>query len=509
MNRSRKSLYVVGTAGAALAAGAAWAMAPMLPASPLEAHGARHLIDARPAAWNGGNSIADIVEQVEPAVVTITVEQAPQPVDLQGSQQFGGDNEGPLGEFFRQFMGQGQGQGQGQGPGPFRQAPQERGQALGSGFLVDGSGDILTNNHVVDGGSRFTVEFADKSIAQATLVGTDPATDLALIHVDKVPSVTPLGFADSDHLRVGDPVIAIGDPYGVGETVTAGVISARGRSLGNSSYVDYLQTDAPINQGNSGGPLLDYSGHVVGVNSAIFSPSGGNVGIGFAIPANTAREIVGQLKAKGSVSRAWLGAGIQDVTPQIASAAGLDKAEGAIVAQVDDSGPAAGKLKPGDIVLAFDGTPIREARDLSMAASHAAIGSEAQLTVVRQGARQDIGIKMARLQQPGAQTLASSGSGTSEAAPRLGVTVSSLDGDARRQLGLDDDAQGAVITSTDPEGAGAHAGLQPGDVIEQVGNTPVSDGPSLAKALGQTRNDTALLLVERSGQQRFLAVPLG
>ena len=504
MSRSQKSLFAAGTACAALAAGAAWAMSPMLPSSPLEAHGTAHVINARPAAWQGGTSIADIVEQVEPAVVAITVDQAPQPVDLQG----GGEDQGPFGDFLRQFMGQG-GQGGGESGSPFHQAPQEHGQALGSGFLVDGSGDILTNNHVVDGGTRYTVEFADKSIAQATLVGTDPATDLALIHVDKMPSVTPLGFANSDALRVGDPVIAIGDPYGVGQTVTSGVISARGRSLGNSSYVDYLQTDAPINQGNSGGPLLDYSGHVVGINSAIFSPSGGNVGIGFAVPSNTAREIVAQLKAKGSVSRAWLGAAIQDVTPQIAAAAGLDKAEGAIIAQVDGRGPAAGKLRPGDIVLDFDGKPIREARDLSMAASQAPIGRDAQLTIIRQGSRQDIGVRMARLQQPGAQTLASSGSGSSETAPRLGVTVSSLDGDARRQLGLDDKAHGALITDADPAGAAARAGLQPGDVIEQVGNTPIVDGPSLAKALEQTRNETALLLVERSGQQRFLAVPLG
>ena len=381
-----KSRLITVALVATLAAGTAWAIAPELPASPLARIGTHRQIAARPAVWDGGHSIADVVDKVEPAVVTITVEQDAQPAAFQGFP--GAGDEGPLGDLFRQFM----------GPRQMQPLPQQAERALGSGFLVDADGDILTNNHVVDGGTRFTVEFSDKSIAKATLVGTDPQTDLALIHVDKMPSVSPLGFADSDTLRVGDPVIAIGDPYGVGQTVTAGVVSARGRSLGNSSYVDYIQTDAPINEGNSGGPLLDYAGRVVGVNSAIFSPSGGNVGIGFAIPSNTAHEVIDALRKQGKVTRAWLGATVQDVTPQIAAAAGLNKAAGAIVAEIDPTGPAAGRLRMGDIVLAFDGKPVREARDLSMAASHAAIGSDASLTVIRQGTQHEISVRMGRLQ---------------------------------------------------------------------------------------------------------------
>ncbi len=497
MKINRADRYRLATVAvvAVAASGAAWALAPDFPAtlfSHQEIHGP---IAAQPAVWDGGHSVADVVAKVEPAVVTITVDEEAQPASFQGIP---GGSDGPFGDFFRQFMGNGQ----------VQQVPSQPTQALGSGFLVDGSGDILTNNHVVDGGTRFTVEFSDKSIAQATLVGTDPQTDLALIHVDRVPDAAPLGFANSDTLRVGDPVIAIGDPYGVGQTVTAGVVSARGRSLGNSSYVDYIQTDAPINQGNSGGPLLDYAGRVVGVNSAIFSPSGGNVGIGFAIPSNTAHEVIEALKSKGRVTRAWLGAAIQDVTPQIAAAAGLDKAEGAIVAQVDPSGPAAGHLRPGDIVLDFAGKPVREARDLSMAASHAAIGSDASLTIVRQGMKHTISVRMGRL-QGGSSRQADQSAGGDKSSPRLGVTVVPLDGDARLQLGVPADETGMVVTDVDPDGAGGRAGLRPGDLIEQVGGAPVTDRTSLAHALGSVHNNTALLLVERDGQRRFLAVPLG
>lgn len=493
MTGRKTSLFLSVAAVAAVGAGAAWAISPILPPSPLVKTAIPHRIAATPAAWDGGRSIADIVQKVEPSVVTITVDEAPQQVALRGNP-FG---NGPMGQFFQQFM------------GPQMQAPVEHEQALGSGFLIDSKGDILTNNHVVDGGTRFTVEFSDKTIAQAKLVGTDPATDLAVIHVDKVPATPPLSFANSDKIRVGDPVIAIGDPYGVGETVTSGVISARGRSLGTSSYVDYIQTDAPINQGNSGGPLLDYSGQVVGVNSAIFSPSGGNVGIGFAIPSNTAQQVVQDLLRHGKVTRAWLGAGVQDVTPQIAAAAGMPKAEGAIIAQVDPNGPSAGKLQPGDIVTGFNGNSVHEARDLSMDASRAKIGSNAHLTVVRQGHQQDISVRMGRLpSQLAGHSQGSPTSGT-ENAPRLGVSVSPLDGDTRQQLGLADNVHGAVITDVDPDGAAAQAGLRSGDVIEQVGNMHVNDGKSLATALRKARNDTALLLVDRGGQRRFLAVPLG
>ncbi len=492
--RRYRTPLIIGAA-ALLAGTAGWSLSPLFPSSPLTLAANPAPIMARPAAWQGG-SIADIVERAEPAVVTITVTQQAQPVGFSGGPM--SENDGPFGDLLRQFMGGGQ---------MLQQRPSQRSEVLGSGFLIDDKGDILTNNHVVEGGSNFTVEFSDKSIAKATLVGTDPQTDLAVIHVDKVPAAQPLALADSDRLRVGDPVIAIGDPYGVGQTVTTGVVSARGRSLGTSSYVDYIQTDASINQGNSGGPLLDYAGSVVGVNSAIFSPTGGNVGIGFAVPSNTVRTVVNALRSHGKVTRAWLGVGIQDVSPSIAAAAGLAKADGAIVTAVDASGPSAGKLKAGDIITRFNGTDIHEARDLSRVASTAEIGNLAKLDILRQGQSEQIDVKMGRLaadspQRPGVRN------GSGEATPKLGLSGAPLNNDLRSELGLDHDTNGVVVKEVDPDGPAAQSGIRPGDVIERVGNQDVDDIPTLAQAVGKSRNDTALLLVNRGGNEQFVAVPL-
>jgi serine protease Do len=491
----RKYLVTSGLCAAALLTGAiGWSLSPLLPSSPLQSRAGSWPIAAKPASWQGGNSIADIVEQIEPSVVSITVEQQAQPASFEGDP-FGGDS--PFGDFMQQFM----------GPGGQRPDPNEHSEALGSGFVVDDRGDILTNNHVVEGGTRFTIEFSDKSIAEAKLVGTDPQTDLALLHVDKMPAVRPLVLADSDHLRVGDPVIAIGDPYGVGQTVTAGVVSARGRSLGNSSYVDYIQTDAPINQGNSGGPLLNYSGEVVGVNSAIYSPSGGNVGIGFAVPSNNARQVVDALRREGKVTRAWLGVGIQDVTPAIAAAAGLAKAEGAIITSVEGTGPSAGKLEAGDIVTGFNGASIHEARDLSRIASAAAIGKDANLQIIRQGQQKALTIRMGRLAKDGATTTREQPTG-GQSSPKLGVTAVPLDDGARESLGLNRNATGVVLSDVAPDGPAGRAGLQRGDVIEKIGGDPVRDNAGVANALSKSRNDTALILINRDGIEHFVAVPL-
>ncbi|NRD89081.1 hypothetical protein C8024_05915 [Sphingopyxis sp. BSNA05] len=240
--------------------------------------------------------------------------------------------------------------------------------------MISNDGYILTNNHVVENGNRFLIEFSDRSVVEASLVGGDSETDIAVLKVPAKPSIKPLSLADSNQLRTGETVIAIGNPYGVGQTVTTGIVSAKGRSLGNSNYVDYIQTDAPINQGNSGGPLLNAAGQVIGINTAIYSPSGGSVGIGFAVPSNTVKRIVGQLKKNGRVTRGYLGIGIQDVTPAIASSMDLAKSEGAIVTAVSKGSPSFGKLKPGDIITKFDSIPIRTARDLSKAAAFAEIG---------------------------------------------------------------------------------------------------------------------------------------
>lgn len=483
-------------AATALAGAIGWTVSPWLPASPLLAAAPDHGIDARPVAYpDSGHSVADLVASVQPAVVSITVEEESQPASFSGNAVGGS----PFEDFFRQFMGN----------APSAPTGPEHVEALGSGFVIDTKGDILTNNHVVDHGTRFMIEFSDKSIAEAKLVGTDPQTDLAVLHVDKMPSITPLSLADSDRLRVGDPVIAIGNPYGVGQTVTAGLVSARGRTLGNSSYVDYIQTDAPINQGNSGGPLLDYSGHVVGVNSAIFSPNGGSVGIGFAVPSNTVRKVVNDLRDNGHVTRAWLGVGIQDVTPAIAAAAGLDRAEGAIVTTVAGDGPSAGKLRPGDIVTRFGDTDIREARDLSQAASSAPIGKDSSIAIVRQGKAQTVAVRLGKLADRGGGIDPGNDGQADQTAKPLGLSAQPLDEDMRNRLGLSHGQAGMVVTDIDPDGPAARAGIRPGDVIERIGDASVGNAADLNKALEQSRNNTALLLLNRQGNEGFLAVPLG
>jgi serine protease Do len=485
--------YYLGLASAvALASAVTWGMSPYLPDVPNSANpvSQSHVVDARPASYQSDpHGVADVVAAAQPAVVSITVEQDSKSV------AFGGD---PFGEMFRQFMGR----------GGMEPAPREQASALGSGFLINDNGDILTNNHVVENGTRFTVEFSDKSIAEAKLVGSDPQTDLALLHVDKKPKITPLALADSDKLRIGDSVIAIGNPYGVGQTVTTGIISARGRSLGTSSYVDYIQTDAPINQGNSGGPLLDYAGNVVGVNSAIYSPNGGSVGIGFAVPSNTVSQVVRQLRADGKVTRAYLGVSIQDVTPSIAAAVGLKKAEGAIVTTVSDDGPSVGKLKAGDIVMRFDGTAIREGRDLSRAASSAKIGEIADLDIVRQGKAMNIKIKLAQLQTATSEQTQQSGPTKGKSTPKLGLSLAPL-ADMRDQIGAPANLTGIVVMDVDRDGPADRAGIRSGDVIERVGGQGVSNASELDAALGKSRENTALMLINRRGNRTFLTVELG
>ena len=497
MNHKRRT-YLLGLGGAAaIAAAATWGLSPYLPdaAQLSRASVPSPVINANPAAYQRDpNGIADVVAAAQPAVVSITVEQEARPVSF-GS---GLGDADPFSELFRQFMGR----------GGLERVPREGAMALGSGFLINDNGDILTNNHVVEDGKRFMVEFSDKTIAEAKLVGSDPQTDLALLHVDKKPNVAPLTLADSDKLRIGDSVIAIGNPYGVGQTVTTGIVSARGRSLGTSSYVDYIQTDAPINQGNSGGPLLDYAGHVVGVNSAIYSPNGGSVGIGFAVPSNTVSQVVRQLRTEGMVTRAYLGVSIQDVTPSIAAAAGLEKAEGAIVTTVSGDGPSAGKLKVGDIVTRFDETPIHEGRDLSLAASSAKVGEIADVGIMRQGKKMDVKVKLGKLDSARAETPAKSGSGTGHLAPKLGLSVAPLSS-MRERIGAPSDINGVVVVAVDEDGPADHAGIQAGDIIERVGDQNVSNGAELADALTQIRQNTALLLVNRRGSTSFLTVELG
>ena len=333
-------------------------------------------------ARGGAHSLADMVQAVGPSVVQISVRKHVDGQQMALSPEGDGDEtggDGGMDDQLRQFFG-----GQGAGA-PQRQAPHEEG-ALGSGFIIDRSGIVLTNNHVVEGASQVTVQTSDGHEYKGTVLGTDPKTDVAVVRINGGGNFQPIQWGDSDHIRVGDSVFAVGSPFGLGNTVTAGIVSARSRDIGEGPYDDFLQVDAAINSGNSGGPLFDGNGRVVGINTAIFSPSGGNVGIGFAIPEQMARRVADQIVTKGGVSRGRIGVALQSVTPDIADAMGMKDHDGALIAKVDVDGPAFfSGLKQGDVVRSFDGKPIKDSRDMARMVADARAGTKVPVTVVRDG----------------------------------------------------------------------------------------------------------------------------
>ncbi len=361
-----------------------------------------------------GASFADVIDSVSPAVVNIAVSK----VDSAAPTSFEYSTPGPRGqqqfpyEFFERFF----------DGDPRGQAPQRRTEGQGSGFLVDASGYIVTNNHVAGGADEITVTLQDGRKFEASLVGSDPKTDLALIKVDAT-GLPYVAFGDSDKARVGDWVVAIGNPFGLGGTSTAGIISARGRDIQSGPYDDYLQLDAPINFGNSGGPVFNVAGEVVGVNTAIFSPNGGNIGIGFAIPANQAKEIVADLKDNGSVERGWLGVQIQDLDEEIAQSLSLDLSNGALVADVVGDGPAAkAGVQAGDVITRFNEREIDSARTLSRVVAAAAPSVKAKLTVWRDGRSRELTVELGEVENV-VVAAAQSGGGAVRGSAAIGLTI--------------------------------------------------------------------------------------
>jgi len=435
-------------------------------------------------------SFSELAKRVRPSVVNISTVKT---VKGRGGtpfhfrRPFGPDD--PFKDFFDRFFGD-------RLPENFRQ------KSLGSGFIIDEEGHILTNNHLVEKTDEINVRLADDREFKAELVGRDPKTDLALIRIKGAGTVKPLPLGDSDKLEVGDWVVAIGNPYGLGSTVTAGIVSAKYRHIGAGSYDNFIQTDASINPGNSGGPLLNTSGEVIGINTAIFSQGGGSIGIGFAIPVNMAKDLLPQLE-KGKVIRGWLGVMIQQITPDLKDKLGLKSDKGALVADVTAGGPAekAG-IKRGDVILSFDGKEIQEMNDLPYLVATTPIDKRVEVQVVRDGREKAFTVKIGRLKEE-----------TKAAVPmerelNLGMTVEELTPELARDMGLKEKS-GLVVTRVEKNTPADEAGLKTGDMILEVDRRPVSSPEAFDKKMrGYEKGDTVLFLVKRGGTTLYLTLKI-
>ncbi len=472
---------------------------------------------------------ADVVSAVTPAVVSVRVQSRANPVDDETSFNFGGqDNwndlpdDHPLKRFFREFGGPDQFGDQ--MPGQRRadrwqhrdHKPRLRPTSQGSGFFISEDGYLVTNNHVVDGGSAFTVVMNDGTELDAKLIGRDPRTDLAVLKVDDKRKFTYVSFADDKKVRVGDWVVAVGNPFGLGGTVTAGIVSALGRDIGAGPYDDFLQVDAAVNRGNSGGPTFNLSGEVVGINTAIFSPSGGNVGIAFAIPASVAKDVVAKLMADGEIARGWLGIKIEPVTSDVAESLGLSQAEGALVnGQQNEASPGfkAG-LREGDVVTAVDGDPIKGPKELARKIGSMEPGKEVELSVWRDGKSQSVKVKLGKLEEDTRVASADPNQGGQNGGDDQGAqgeTEQTLD-----QLGLRvspaDDGNGVQIVDVDPESDAADKGLKAGEKITSVNNQDVKSAADIQKVISDAKKDgrkKALFQIEDQNGNRFVALGLG
>ncbi|WP_287232832.1 Do family serine endopeptidase [Mesorhizobium sp.] len=434
------------------------------------------------AAQEIPNDFTAIVREKIPAVVAITTKQIIQ-------------DQATPGDFFSPFGSPGLGPAQ----------PQVR-EALGSGFVISSDGYIVTNSHVVAEASEIHVVFSDKETLPAQLVGRDPATDLAVLKIEPRPNMTTTAWGDSDAVQPGAWTIAIGSPFGLGGTVTVGVLSARSRDINAGPYDDFLQTDASINRGNSGGPLFNARGEVIGVNTAIVSPTGGSIGIGFAVPSRTARNVVDQLIRTGRIERGFIGVRLQEITPSIAEALGIP-GKGALVASVEPGSPAeqAG-IQAGDVITHFNGKDIQSVHDLTLAAASQKPGTKTTLTRNRGGSQQEMALTIGQRNDEEQQTSAVPKSETADA--RLGLSLSPIPDEARQQLGLQPDTTGVFVQEVAPNSLAAENGFQPGDVIVSASNRDVTQPSDIEEEWARSRqqNKPILFRVSRQGQSLFVAV---
>jgi serine protease Do len=456
-----------------------------------------------PAAARGPDGIADVAEAVIDAVVNISTRQT---VDLSNNPMPQLPPGSPFEKFFDEFRNR---QGQGQTP--------RRVNSLGSGFIIDSTGLVVTNNHVIADADEITVILNDGTNLKAEIVGRDTKTDLALLKVKPDRPLKAVKFGDSDKLRLGEWVIAIGNPFSLGGTVTAGIVSARNRDINSGPYDNYIQTDAAINRGNSGGPLFNLNGDVIGVNTAIISPSGGSIGIGFAVPSKTVVPVIEQLRQFKEVRRGWLGVRIQQVTEEIADSLSIKPPHGALIAGVDDKGPAkpAG-IEPGDVIVKFDGQDIKEMRDLPKIVAETPVGKDVEVTVIRKGKEEKKTVKLGRLADEKQASLETKKDDSAAEKPvvkkALGLDLANLTDDLRKKHGIKDKVKGVLITAVEPNSAAADKRLQPGMVIAEVQQQPVSTAAELQQRIDQLKKDgkkaVVLLVLTPGGDPSFVALSL-
>jgi len=462
---------------------------------------------ASKALAKGPESVADLAEALSDAVVNISTSQT---VKSQRSIPMPRVPEGsPFQEFLDEFFNRRNKDNKNNN----NQGRPRKVQSLGSGFVIDPSGIIITNNHVIEGADEVTVTFTNDEKLVAKIIGRDKKTDIAVLKVEPKKPLTSVQFGDSKKLRVGDWVMAIGNPFGLGGTVTVGIVSARNRNINSGPYDNFIQTDAAINRGNSGGPLFDMEGRVVGINTAIISPSGGSIGIGFAIPTEIATAVIDQLRNFGETKRGWLGVRIQQVTDEIAEGLAMGEARGALVAGVTASGPAdKSGVQPGDVILEFDGKPVKRMRDLPRMVADTPVGKAVDVLVLRKGNQETISVTLGRLEEGEKLAAKETGKSTPKVAvtKSLGLTLSEITEELRTKHNINADVKGVIITSVEPGSAAAEKRIQPGDIIVEVAQEPVTNADDVANQVDKLEKDgrkTALLLLSNGkGELRFVAV---